>query len=236
MALDEVEQLPLAVLLGLDGKLDVGPVEAKHLRFDTPAKQPSLDVCPRRLVRRRRHRNDRYVGKDATQLRQVFIFAPERRPPLRNAMRLVDGDQADIEPGKRIQHPLGHQPFRREVEQPRLARRDAAPCRDIGITVDRGIDRIGGDAGEAQCRDLILHQRHQRRNDNGQPALDQRRNLIAQRFARTRRHDRQHVAAAKQCLHHRGLSGTEIVETEHVLEDAPFGIVRRYARRRYLHH
>jgi len=44
------------------------------------------------------------------------------------------------------------------------------------------------------------------------------------------------MAAAEQRLHYRGLARAKIVETKHVLEDAPFGIVRRNARRRYLHH
>ena len=32
-------------------------------------------------------------------------------------MRLVDGDQADVQPGKRVEHAIGHQPFRREYEE-----------------------------------------------------------------------------------------------------------------------
>ena len=38
------QQLPLAVLLGLDRQLDVGPVETQHQRFDPLGEQPGGDV------------------------------------------------------------------------------------------------------------------------------------------------------------------------------------------------
>ncbi len=150
-------------------------------------------------------------------------------------MRLVDSDQPDVEPGQRLKHPRGHEPLRRQIEQARLARRNTAPCGDIGIAVERGIDRIGRHAGKAQCGDLVLHQRHQRRNDNGEPAKDQRRDLVAERFASAGRHHSQHMTPGQQCLRHSILAGTKIVEAEHILQDTPLGILRPDARRRYLH-
>ena len=125
--------------LALDGKLDVGPVEAKHLRFHTPAEQPRRDVA---RVASSAVAVSAMIGTSGKMPRsrdRCFIFAPERRPPLRDAMRLVDGDQADIEPGQRIQHPLGHQPFRREIEQARLARRDR---RHAATLASRSIEEL----------------------------------------------------------------------------------------------
>ena len=68
-------------------------------------------------------------GKRSPQPAQVLVFRPEGRPPLGDAMRLVDDEQRHRQPGQRRQHRIGHQPFRRHVEKtvsPTAARRQAA--------------------------------------------------------------------------------------------------------------
>ncbi len=52
------------------------------------------------------------------------------------------------------------------------------------------------DAELAQCRDLVLHQRDQRRHDDRSAIAQQRRNLIAQRFSAAGRHQHERIAAA----------------------------------------
>ena len=63
----------------------------------------------------------------------------------------------------------GSQPLRRDIEQPQRAG-PPAPSRMRGALrrVGGGIERGGGDAELAQLRDLIAHQRDERRDDERQ--------------------------------------------------------------------
>ena len=63
MALDEIQQLALAVIARHDTELDVGPVETQHQRLDPAGEQPGGDVAARRFVRRRRQGDDRRLGE-----------------------------------------------------------------------------------------------------------------------------------------------------------------------------
>ena len=57
----------------------------------------------------------------------------------------------------------------------------------------------------AQRRDLVLHQRDQRRHDDADAFAQQRRDLVAQRLAAAGRHQHQRVAAADDVLDDLGL-------------------------------
>ena len=223
MARNRVEKLALPFLLRRDGETDIGPVETEHQRLDIAAEKPRGDIGPRRLVGGRGQRRDRHAGEEVAQPRQILIFAPEGRSPLRNAMRLVDRDELDVETLQRGQHARGHQPFGREIEEPRLAGSRAAPGSDIVLARLRRIDAVGGDAGQPERRDLVLHQRHQRRDDEREAARHQRRHLEAERFARAGRHDGEEMAARQQHAHGLLLAGAERVEAENVFQDLPRG-------------
>ncbi len=77
-------------------------------------------------------------------------------------MGLVDGDLHHRQALERGQHALRHQPFRRDVEQAALARRDAPPGRHVDLAVARRVDGLGGDAVERKRRHLVPHQGDQR--------------------------------------------------------------------------
>jgi hypothetical protein len=113
-------------------------------------------------------------------------------------MRLVDGDEPHVEPGERRDHPLRHQPLGREIEQPHLARRHLAPDGDVLVTPGGGIDGLRRNTCKLQRGHLVLHQRDERRDDDGKPAPRQRRHLVAQRLAGARGHHGQHVPAFEQ--------------------------------------
>ena len=222
MAFDEREQLGFPVALHLHRQLYVRAVEAKDDGLRVAGEQLRRDVLAGDLVGRCRQRRGGNAGEDLPQAGEALVFGAEGGTPLRDAVGLVDGDQADVEPSERRQHALGHQPFRRHVEEPRLARGGAPPRGDVVGAVARRVDGIGRDAGETQCRHLIAHQGHQRRDDDGDAALDQRRHLKAKRLAGPRRHDGQHVSPGQQRVHRLLLPGTEIVEAEDLLQDPSF--------------
>ena len=223
MPLHEIEQLALAVVARFDTELDVRSVETQHQRFHPATEQPHSDVDARRFVGGSGQSNDRHIRENITQPRQGLIFTAKGRAPLRNAMRLVHGNQPDIETAKGVEHSFRHQPLGREIKQPCLARHDTPPCGNILIAVYRGIDRVRCYPGQPQRRDLVMHQRHQWRDDDGKPTQDERRDLITQRFSRAGRHHRQRVAPGQQRRHYRLLAGTKVLEAEHVLQHKPHG-------------
>src|SRR5262249_22720969 len=59
--------------------------------------EPELreDVLPRRRVGGRGQRDQRHPGKALAQHPQLLVIRAEIVPPLRDAMRLVDGEQGD---------------------------------------------------------------------------------------------------------------------------------------------
>ncbi len=167
------------------------------------------DVRARRLVGGRGEGGDVRRREQFLQPGQLLIFRPEARPPFGDAMRLVHHEQVGVEPVQRAQHVLVHQPLGREIEQLGLARRRLAPFRDLLVPPHAGMDRGRLDAIGAQAGDLIVHQRLQRRNDDGRPLQQQCRDLVAQRLARPGRHHRQHVLAAEDEIDDLLLPGAE---------------------------
>ncbi len=55
------------------------------------------------------------------QLAELQVLGPEVVAPLRDAVGLVDGEQRQRRAVEQTEHPLGHQPLRRDVEQVELA-------------------------------------------------------------------------------------------------------------------
>ena len=180
----------------------------------------------RNLVRGCGQRGDRCPGKALAQLAQVGVLRSKRRSPLRDAVGLVDREQRDRQPRERREHALGHQPLRRHVEQPGLSRCRPSPRRHVLGAAVAGVDAVRRDPHQPKGRDLVLHQRHQRRDDYRETFPDQRRNLEAKRLARARRHDGQHVAAREQRLDRRLLSRAERREPEDLREHPARGAHR----------
>ena len=158
MAGDEAPQLPLPLALHLHRELDVGAVETEHELLCPAAEQLVHDVDPGHLVGRGRQRRDRDAGEELAQAAQVLVFRAEGRAPLRDAVGLVDGEERDRQAGEGRQHALGHQPFRSHVEEPRLARRRAAPGGDVVAAVVRGVDAVRRDTREPERGHLVLHE------------------------------------------------------------------------------
>ena len=218
-AIEKINELLLGIVLGRHGKLQVGPVKARDIDLRLATEDLAHNVAPGRLVRRRGKGADGNTGEGPPERLQHVIFRTERRAPLRNAVGLVNGDQLHVKAGQGAHHALRHQPFGREIEQAHLAARHAPPDGDVVLPVLGGVDALGGDASQFQRRHLVLHQRHQRRNDDGEASPRQCGHLIAQRLARPRGHDGQHVAALKERGDDALLAGPEALVTEGFSED-----------------
>ena len=88
-------QLPLDVVLGAHGIAEVRAVEARHEDLGPLEVELLHDVPPHPLRRRRRQRQHGGVRELLAELPQVAVVGPELVPPLGDAVRLVDRDQAD---------------------------------------------------------------------------------------------------------------------------------------------
>ncbi len=107
MPLQEILQLRARIVLFLDGVADVGAVEAGDEGVALGDCEVRQDFRTRRLVGGRRQRHPRRSGKAGHHRVELPIGRAKIVPPLRQAVRLVDGDQrqasARVEP---LQHIL----------------------------------------------------------------------------------------------------------------------------------
>ncbi len=183
------------------------------------------------LVRRGGQRQARHLGEEFGELPQLQVFGAEIVAPLRHAMRLVDAEQGDVEPLQEGQHARLHQALGRQVEHLDLAAADALGDQPLLVVAQRRIQRHRGHAEFVEGRDLVVHQGDQRRNDHRQTVAQQRRHLVAERFAAARGHQHQGVATLRHALDYRRLIAAEGVVAENVFEDAQ-GLVEHAGLRR----
>ena len=98
-------------------------------------------------------------------------------------MRLVDREQRDLRLAELREEALVVEALRRDVEQLQAAGaqavRDGA---DLGL-VEAGVEPCGVDALACEQVDLVLHQRDQRRDDDGYAVEEERWELVAEALA-----------------------------------------------------
>ena len=163
--LQKLVQLPLDVVLRPHGVAQVRAVEARHEHLGALEVELLHDVPPHPLRRRRRQRQQRRLRKQLAELPQVPVVRPELVPPLRDAVCLVDGDQAHPQPAQEAPKPLDSQPLRRDVEYLDESLSDL-PHHPLDVPQRKGaVDEPRRDAIRVQPVHLVLHQRDQRRDN-----------------------------------------------------------------------
>jgi hypothetical protein len=209
---------------GLVGRLlhlprQVRPVEP----FDEPLQplQPELrdDILLHVRRRRRGQRDDGGTADRLDRFLQPEVARAEIVAPLRDAVRLVDGEEGDVDAGHHLQELRALEALRRDVEEAVL------PCAQIGdplprlAEVERRVDGGGADVARVERVDLILHQRDERRDDDGDAGQQKRRDLIAERLAAAGRHHDERVAAAEDRVDDLLLPEPECVVPEIALQN-----------------
>ena len=121
MPVEEVQQLAAAVVLGQHRVADVGAVERTDELARILQRQPFDDLAPGRGVGGRGQRDPRDVRPAFVQQGQLAVLGAEIVAPLRDAMRLVDGEQRDRRAFQQGQEARGQQPLRGDVQQVELA-------------------------------------------------------------------------------------------------------------------
>ena len=119
--LDEAQQLRARVVLVDDGVADVRPVEARDEDARLVQRQPPHDLVARLRVGGGGERDARHLGKALVQHRELQVFRAEVVPPLRDAVRLVDGEERELRLGERLEHARHHQALGRDVQQIQLS-------------------------------------------------------------------------------------------------------------------
>ena len=173
---------------------EVGAVEVADVddRIDKRERFADLGADP--LGGRGGKRRHAGIGKELAQRGDLRISGAEIVAPLRDTMGLVDHDGPDVRLGEHGEKLRVVQPLRCEVKKLELAASRAQV--DLGdlAMVQRAVGGGGFNAACDQGVDLVLHERDQRVDDQGQAVLDCGGCLIAERLSRSRGHDDQGVA------------------------------------------
>ncbi|CFE02616.1 Uncharacterised protein [Bordetella pertussis] len=226
LAADEIQQLAPHFVLLDDAVADIGTVEAGHEMAGFVQGQALRDLAARGRGGGGRQRDARHLGPALVQHRQPEVFGPEIMPPLRDAVRLVDGEQGDAPALEQLQAAVGQQALRRHVEQVQLAGQECLLDLARHAPILGGIEKRGPHPQFGQGVDLVLHQGDQGGNHDTGAFAHQRGHLVAQRLAAAGRHQHQRVAAADDVLDDGLLVATEGFVTENARKHAQGARVR----------
>ena len=127
-------------------------------------------------------------------------------------MRFIDSKETDpcsLEHRFRV---VERQPVGRDLPEPQASICNRVENGGRFIAAVRRIESACRNPIGLQLRDLIAHQRDQRRDDNGQSVPQKRGQLIAKRLAAARRHNSEHVSPIEDRADNIILARTEICE------------------------
>ena len=102
----QVQQLPLRLVLRHDAVLDVGPVEAGDEMPRLLQVEPAGDLLAGGLGGGSGQRDPRHLRPPLVQMGQLKVVRPEVVAPLGDAVRLVDGEQRDPAAGEQLRRGL----------------------------------------------------------------------------------------------------------------------------------
>ncbi|GAB1411428.1 hypothetical protein MASR1M97_01640 [Candidatus Desulfobacillus denitrificans] len=218
----EGQQLGAGVGLLDDLVADVGTVEAGDEDARAAKLQVGDDFLACRLVGGGGERDARHLGPALVQEAELEVLRAEVVAPLRDAVRLVDGEEGEAVAGglaELVREVGREQPLRRDVEQVEFARHEGAAGAVGLLRRLAGMQAGGAHAGFEERRHLVLHQGDQRRDDEGRARPQQGRDLVAQRLAAAGGHQHQGVAAAGDLFDDLGLLAAEGRVAEDLVED-----------------
>ena len=214
----QCHQHPVALLSGLgtlDGKAEVGAVEAGHHAQGVVQPQRGGDVGADALGGRGGERHDRHAcAQRVDEAADALVAGAEVVSPLRYAVRLVHGEKACPARVHRRDEPGVVQPLGRDVQK---VQQPVAHLRKHGGALGAGLragEAVGGHARLAQRPHLVRHERDQGRHDHGHARQHDGGHLVADRLSRRRGHDGEHVAPGQRGAHDPLLVGAELAVAE----------------------
>ena len=218
---EEGEQLPAAAVVLVDDAIaQVRAVEAGDEEPRVPELEALDDLAPRRRVGGGGQGDPRHAGEAVGERREPQVLGAEVVPPLRHAVRLVDREERQRHPAEELEEALGQEPLGRDVEQVEVAGQEAALDARLVATVEARVQELGGDAELGERRDLVLHERDERRDDDAGAGAQDRRNLVAERLAAAGRQEDDGVPALDEGVDDRLLLAAELRIAEEPQENA----------------
>ena len=148
-----------------------------------PVAEHRADVALDLRRRRRRQCEARRVAERPPHVAEAQVVGAEVVAPLAQAVRLVDGEAAHADLLHGGQEAVDPEALGGHVQEPNLAgahpREPALPF----VAFEQAVDAGRRQPTLAQRRHLVVHQRDQRRDDDGKAVVDEGRQLVAQRLA-----------------------------------------------------
>ena len=217
-AADRLRPLRHGKLDHLNGQI-VAPEAVDELgRLHHPQLRQNVGLHRRRgRGRQRQHRRRTQRGQ---VLAQHPVIGAEVVAPLRDAMRLVDGDQRRLALGQHLAEARNPQPLRRNEEELQRALQIIHAGLARLRAVQAGVNPPHAQTERGELGRLIFHQGNQRRDDQRRSAQGDRRQLIAERLAKASRHHQNQVAPVDGRAADRLLIGAEAREAEDCTEAA----------------
>lgn len=136
-------------------------------------------------------------------------------------MRFVYRQAIDAHAFKERLRSSQEQCFGRKIEHLHFTR---AYCRNIFFVlheIERTVEADGADTELCELRDLVLHERNQRRYDNSQTFEEQRGYLVTEGFTTACRHDDECVLFCQNAIDDTFLVEAKLLITEDCLQDIP---------------
>src|SRR5580698_6229396 len=100
------------------------------------------------------------------QAAQLAVFGAKLVAPLRDAVRFVDREERERHSLEPIERVRARQALRRKIKKAVLAGAGFAYDPILLVRRERTVQQRGWNAHLSELRDLILHQRDQRRNND----------------------------------------------------------------------
>ena len=217
------QRIPLCRRDRRGAQLQVRAIEACHKRTLALDAEAGADILDHGRRGRGGEGQDPLDAQIARSFGQLQVVRPKVVAPLGDAVGFIDGEERDLRSFELREEPLVVEPLGGHVQQ--LEKTRAEPFGDLACfrKGKRGVQPGRLDAPAAQKVDLVLHQRDERRDDQGDTLQRQGGKLVAERLAAAGREDGQRRLPGQQRLDHRPLAGAELREAKRGVEQISRG-------------
>ena len=169
---------------------------------------------------------DAGLGKLFPQAAQGAVAGPEIVAPHADAVGFVHNEIGDPLRTQKFEEVRLREAFRRGIEQARPA--GAQVCEHVSLFFGglSAVQAMRRDSSLPEGVNLVLHQRDQRGHNDRQPLQGQRRRLVTQRLAPTRRQYHQRIPAFQNGLDGFVLKWAKTLESPVFLEYGMYALHR----------